>query len=142
MDGGPDHLEGKLSSALEVKEDEIQNIPSLWFRGIDKFWGLPHINTKTADKTKSELDPLLPNDGLWISVHEKSNGAQAMPSESVCNMVLQILAPFLLAGFGTVMAGMLLDIVQVSMAELWMHEVTVSLIRLCVGGSTGTCFRT
>ncbi|KAG7324035.1 hypothetical protein KOW79_012051 [Hemibagrus wyckioides] len=115
MDGGPNQLEGKLSSALEVKDDESQNIPSLWFRGIDKCWGLPHINTKTADKTKSELDPLLSNDGLWISVHDedkKSTGAQAMPSESVCNMVLQILAPFLLAGFGTVMAGMLLDIVQ------------------------------
>ncbi|XP_066523660.1 solute carrier family 41 member 2 isoform X2 [Hoplias malabaricus] len=35
-----------------------------------------------------------------------------MLNESVCSMVLQILVPFLLAGLGTVMAGMLLDIVQ------------------------------
>ncbi|XP_030621196.1 solute carrier family 41 member 2 [Chanos chanos] len=33
-------------------------------------------------------------------------------NESICAMVLQILVPFLLAGFGTVMAGMLLDVVQ------------------------------
>ncbi|XP_036432070.1 LOW QUALITY PROTEIN: solute carrier family 41 member 2 [Colossoma macropomum] len=35
-----------------------------------------------------------------------------MPNESVCATVLQILVPFLLAGLGTVMAGMLLDVVQ------------------------------
>ncbi|XP_058622605.1 solute carrier family 41 member 2 isoform X2 [Onychostoma macrolepis] len=35
-----------------------------------------------------------------------------MPSESVRAMVVQILFPFLLAGFGTVLAGMLLDVVQ------------------------------
>ncbi|KAA0724335.1 Solute carrier family 41 member 2 [Triplophysa tibetana] len=35
-----------------------------------------------------------------------------MPSESVRVMVLQILFPFLLAGFGTVMAGTLLEVVQ------------------------------
>ncbi|KAK3526201.1 hypothetical protein QTP70_017757, partial [Hemibagrus guttatus] len=126
MDGGANQQEGKLTSALEVRDNESQNIPSLWYGGIDKCLGLTHIMTKTIDKTKSELDPLLPNDGLWISVHDEdktSAGAQAMASESVCNMVLQILAPFLLAGFGTVMAGMLLDIVQVSMAEIWTHEV-------------------
>ncbi|XP_072291048.1 solute carrier family 41 member 2 [Eucyclogobius newberryi] len=32
--------------------------------------------------------------------------------ESVCSMVLQILVPFLLAGLGTVSAGMLLEVVQ------------------------------
>ncbi|KAI4874966.1 hypothetical protein NFI96_032971, partial [Prochilodus magdalenae] len=36
----------------------------------------------------------------------------AMPNESVCATVLQILVPFLLAGLGTVMAGVLLDVVQ------------------------------
>ncbi|XP_053496878.1 solute carrier family 41 member 2 [Ictalurus furcatus] len=50
---------------------------------------------------------------LRVDDEEKmTTGAQAMPSESVCTMVLQILGPFLLAGFGTVMAGMLLNIVQ------------------------------
>lgn len=36
-----------------------------------------------------------------------------MPKESPLSMALQILVPFLLAGFGTVSAGMVLDIVQV-----------------------------
>lgn len=39
---------------------------------------------------------------------------QNMPKESLLAMALQILLPFLLAGFGTVSAGMVLDIVQVS----------------------------
>ncbi|TDG96867.1 hypothetical protein EPR50_G00234270 [Perca flavescens] len=37
---------------------------------------------------------------------------QNMPKESLLAMALQILLPFLLAGFGTVSAGMVLDIVQ------------------------------
>lgn len=41
-----------------------------------------------------------------------------MPKESPLGMALQILVPFLLAGFGTVSAGMVLDIVQVSSACL------------------------
>uniref|UniRef100_A0A3Q2P610 Solute carrier family 41 member n=1 Tax=Fundulus heteroclitus TaxID=8078 RepID=A0A3Q2P610_FUNHE len=45
----------------------------------------------------SESDHLLSNDG---------------PTESVCSMVLQILVPFVLAGLGTVSAGVLLDFVQ------------------------------
>lgn len=39
---------------------------------------------------------------------------QNIPKESLLAMALQILVPFLLAGFGTVSAGMVLDIVQVS----------------------------
>ena len=39
--------------------------------------------------------------------------AANMPKESPLAMALQILVPFLLAGFGTVSAGMVLDIVQV-----------------------------
>lgn len=43
---------------------------------------------------------------------------QNMPKESPLAMALQILVPFLLAGFGTVSAGMVLDIVQVSWASI------------------------
>lgn len=48
---------------------------------------------------------------------------QKLPKESSGVMALQILVPFLLAGFGTVSAGMVLDIVQVGF-----H---LSLNRLC-----------
>lgn len=41
-----------------------------------------------------------------------------LPKESPLAMALQILVPFLLAGFGTVSAGMVLDIVQVSSASV------------------------
>uniref|UniRef100_A0A8C7URZ4 Solute carrier family 41 member n=1 Tax=Oncorhynchus mykiss TaxID=8022 RepID=A0A8C7URZ4_ONCMY len=72
----------------------------------------------------TETDPLFPNGHMPGSkvneeVTEKDpedcsaqDGVREMPSESVRSMVLQILVPFLLAGLGTVSAGMLLDVVQ------------------------------
>lgn len=47
-------------------------------------------------------------------VEERPRALPNMPKESPLAMALQILLPFLLAGFGTVSAGMVLDIVQVS----------------------------
>ncbi|XP_059042713.1 solute carrier family 41 member 2 isoform X3 [Mustela nigripes] len=43
---------------------------------------------------------------------------QKSPKESSGVMALQILVPFLLAGFGTVSAGMVLDIVQVNIGKM------------------------
>uniref|UniRef100_A0AAV2L3I3 Solute carrier family 41 member n=1 Tax=Knipowitschia caucasica TaxID=637954 RepID=A0AAV2L3I3_KNICA len=40
------------------------------------------------------------------------NSSNVSDEESLCSMVLQILVPFLLAGLGTVSAGMLLEVVQ------------------------------
>ncbi|XP_071756420.2 solute carrier family 41 member 2 [Centroberyx gerrardi] len=68
----------------------------------------------------TESDPLLPNghyngskfSGTTAAKDPDGCGARDAPTESVCSMVLQILVPFLLAGLGTVSAGMLLDVVQ------------------------------
>ncbi|XP_074533995.1 solute carrier family 41 member 2 [Halichoeres trimaculatus] len=63
----------------------------------------------------TEADYLLPDKLYGRSRLSKStNDAQgsSAPTETVCSMVLQILVPFLLSGFGTVSAGMLLDVVQ------------------------------
>lgn len=143
--GASNQLEGKLTLAdLKVRDNESQKIFSLWYSGINKCCGQTHSNTKMG---KSELDPLLANDGLWLSSHDEEKmytDAQSMPSESACNMLLQILAPFLLAGLGTVMAGMLLDIVQVNMAGIKAHKVCEFKCQseIFVGGSIGTCFGT
>lgn len=51
------------------------------------------------------------------------SGVHNMPKESPLAMALQILVPFLLAGFGTVSAGMVLDVVQVSPAAHSSHCV-------------------
>lgn len=51
-----------------------------------------------------------PSDGEEDVIVEAN---QKLPKESSGIMALQILVPFLLAGFGTVSAGMVLDIVQV-----------------------------
>ncbi|XP_013861073.1 solute carrier family 41 member 2 [Austrofundulus limnaeus] len=65
----------------------------------------------------SETDALLPNElyggsRFSRSLSSKDPEGSSGPEETVCSMVLQILVPFLLAGFGTVSAGMLLDVVQ------------------------------
>ncbi|KAK1789814.1 hypothetical protein P4O66_015689 [Electrophorus voltai] len=100
----------------EITSAEIRQImPSVWVGGHDSFSGL-----STKNKEYTELDPLLHSNHLLSSAtsdlqhneEQWANCAQTMPNESICTMVLQILVPFLLAGFGTVMAGMLLDIVQ------------------------------
>lgn len=66
----------------------------------------------------TETDFLLPNklygrSTLSGSMRAKGASVSSAPAETVCSMVLQILVPFLLAGLGTVSAGMLLDVVQV-----------------------------
>ncbi|CAJ0966777.1 unnamed protein product [Ranitomeya imitator] len=62
----------------------------------------------------SESDTMLqdgrnPGDGDTDALLD---GSKKQPKESSFTMALQILVPFLLAGFGTVSAGMVLDIVQ------------------------------
>lgn len=51
----------------------------------------------------------------------KDTGDASAPVETVCSLVLQILVPFLLAGLGTVSAGILLELFQVrrKQCELW-----------------------
>ncbi|KAM4614604.1 solute carrier family 41 member 2 [Polymixia lowei] len=51
--------------------------------------------------------------------------ARNMPKESPLAMALQILLPFLLAGFGTVSAGMVLDIVQHWEAFRYITEIFI-----------------
>ncbi|CAB1345884.1 unnamed protein product [Coregonus sp. 'balchen'] len=75
-----------------------------------------------GDVRYSETEPMLPEGTL--SGEEGDDEAKEeeesqrpptrnMPKESPLAMALQIVVPFLLAGFGTVSAGMVLDIVQV-----------------------------
>ncbi|XP_067164703.1 solute carrier family 41 member 2 isoform X2 [Apteryx mantelli] len=62
----------------------------------------------------SETDAMLQEDNLSSDSNEDMivEGSRKQPKESSSIMALQILVPFLLAGFGTVSAGMVLDIVQ------------------------------
>uniref|UniRef100_A0A3B4XBX5 Solute carrier family 41 member n=1 Tax=Seriola lalandi dorsalis TaxID=1841481 RepID=A0A3B4XBX5_SERLL len=65
----------------------------------------------------NETDFLLPNQlygrsTISGSARAKDADRPVVPAESICSMVLQILVPFLLAGLGTVSAGILLDVVQ------------------------------
>nr|XP_014436541.1 solute carrier family 41 member 2 isoform X3 [Pelodiscus sinensis] len=62
----------------------------------------------------SETDAILQDDNLSSDADEDVivERSRKQPKESSSIMALQILVPFLLAGFGTVSAGMVLDIVQ------------------------------
>ena len=78
------------------------------------------VNTTLHNEPQeyTEADFLLPNQlygGSRLSgfMRAKDADSASPPVESVCSMLLQILVPFLLAGLGTVSAGMLLDVVQV-----------------------------
>ncbi|XP_069486004.1 solute carrier family 41 member 2 isoform X2 [Ambystoma mexicanum] len=64
----------------------------------------------------SETDPILQDESASNNGEEDApttqEGSRKVPKESSITMALQMLVPFLLAGFGTVSAGMVLDIVQ------------------------------
>lgn len=69
-----------------------------------------------------ETDFLLPvklygTSGSSPPAGAKGTGGSGAPVETVCSMVLQILVPFLLAGLGTVSAGILLEVVQVRLKK-------------------------
>ncbi|KAJ7414793.1 Solute carrier family 41 member 2 [Willisornis vidua] len=68
----------------------------------------------------SETDAMLQEDNLSSDSNEDVivEGSRKQPKESSSIMALQILVPFLLAGFGTVSAGMVLDIVQVNIGKM------------------------
>lgn len=81
-----------------------------------------------GDGGYSETEPMLAERRLSGEEADEENeedeeeglktDVQNMPKESPLAMALQILVPFLLAGFGTVSAGMVLDIVQVCRATI------------------------
>uniref|UniRef100_A0A8B9HZM6 Solute carrier family 41 member n=1 Tax=Astyanax mexicanus TaxID=7994 RepID=A0A8B9HZM6_ASTMX len=119
----PEQQNGNLElTELEASNVECEIMPSLCDGRPDGSKGFtPSINGHVS-KELTESDPLLSNGRLWTSnvsgpvpqqcEEQRPVCVQSKPNESVCVMVLQILVPFLLAGLGTVMAGMLLDVVQ------------------------------
>uniref|UniRef100_A0A673N536 Solute carrier family 41 member n=1 Tax=Sinocyclocheilus rhinocerous TaxID=307959 RepID=A0A673N536_9TELE len=109
-----------MGSLTEEKQKECQLTSAHLSSGENGHQCMPE--TRRPDRTSSfsskefsESDPLFHNEfygtalasGTISEIH-----GQEMPSESVRALVIQILFPFLLAGFGTVLAGMLLDVVQ------------------------------
>lgn len=103
-----------------------------------------HSISSSTNREFSDLDPLVSNavyGTLSTSVamiqDEPLDIGREMPSESVGAMVLQILVPFLLAGFGTVMAGTLLELVQVycrreMMGFGYLDEIIINGSYLCL----------
>ncbi|XP_037111038.1 solute carrier family 41 member 2 isoform X2 [Syngnathus acus] len=72
------------------------------------------VNVNYEPQDYTETDPLLPSGTRFIGSQEAkiSRSSTAVRPESVCSLVLQILVSFLLAGLGTISAGLLLDMVQ------------------------------
>ncbi|XP_067110209.1 solute carrier family 41 member 2 [Osmerus mordax] len=89
-----------------------------------------------GDGRYAETEPMLPEGRLSgeeadeeeeEEEEEEGQGSATrnMPKESPLAMALQILLPFLLAGFGTVSAGMVLDIVQHWEAFRYITEIFI-----------------
>ncbi|XP_053718160.1 solute carrier family 41 member 2 [Synchiropus splendidus] len=88
-----------------------------------------------GDGAYSELEPMLAErrlSGEEADEEAKEDEEQGlatsepnMPKESPLAMALQILVPFLLAGFGTVSAGMVLDVVQHWEAFQYITEIFI-----------------
>ncbi|XP_036025803.1 solute carrier family 41 member 2 [Onychomys torridus] len=75
----------------------------------DDYAGYNYCDEREASETTAMLqDEDLSSEGDDVIVETN----QKLPRESSGIMALQILVPFLLAGFGTVSAGMVLDVVQ------------------------------
>ncbi|XP_061618758.1 solute carrier family 41 member 2 isoform X3 [Phyllopteryx taeniolatus] len=92
----------------------------------------------SRDGSYSELEPMLAErrlsgdeaDGDEEEEEEEEQeqaqtAAHILPKESPLAMALQILVPFLLAGFGTVSAGMVLDVVQHWEAFRYITEIFI-----------------
>lgn len=115
MDLAKQNVVKRTITQTSFRNDET--MPSLIeYRELDQL-------TKDTEDGYSEWEPMISNSPLPLSStsdseeEQSSTGANAMLNESACNMVVQILVPFLLAGLGTVMAGRLLDTLQASMEE-------------------------
>ncbi|XP_024137124.1 solute carrier family 41 member 2 [Oryzias melastigma] len=93
------------------KQSESGKDSSLSFMNLSDT--IKHLN---YDKSSSSTDAVIlfePGESDPLLSNRASTGKDAgRPAEPLCSMVLQILVPFLLAGLGTVSAGMLLDVVQ------------------------------
>ncbi|XP_065421088.1 solute carrier family 41 member 2 isoform X2 [Chrysemys picta bellii] len=90
--------------------------PSSCSPKYDDFAGYNYCDGMDTSETDAILqDDNLSSDGDEDAIVERS---RKQPKESSSIMALQILVPFLLAGFGTVSAGMVLDIVQVNVGKM------------------------
>ncbi|XP_061523132.1 solute carrier family 41 member 2 [Phycodurus eques] len=88
-----------------------------------------------GDGSYSELEPMLAErrlsgdeadgDDEEEEEEQAQTAAHILPKESPLAMALQILVPFLLAGFGTVSAGMVLDVVQHWEAFRYITEIFI-----------------
>ncbi|XP_057711107.1 solute carrier family 41 member 2 [Corythoichthys intestinalis] len=85
----------------------------------------------SGDGNYSELEPMLAERRLSGDKAEEDEEEEVqpvvhiLPKESPLAMALQILVPFLLAGFGTVSAGMVLDVVQHWEAFQYITEIFI-----------------
>uniref|UniRef100_A0A672YGG6 Solute carrier family 41 member n=1 Tax=Sphaeramia orbicularis TaxID=375764 RepID=A0A672YGG6_9TELE len=96
---------------------QYRSIPFMSSGGPQHTSSIEDITPISHVSDYTETDYLLPNQlyrrsTINSSLKMKGTGGSGAPAETVCHMVLQILVPFLLAGLGTVSAGMLLEVVQ------------------------------
>uniref|UniRef100_A0A8C9SIA8 Solute carrier family 41 member n=1 Tax=Scleropages formosus TaxID=113540 RepID=A0A8C9SIA8_SCLFO len=102
---GCSHLEEMSKMGTDLPRTEFYKITQA-----------PISLSESRDCWCMETEPILPEDRLFREGEEEEEGSpnapHGMPREPLLAMTLQIVLPFLLAGFGTVSAGIALDVVQ------------------------------
>ncbi|XP_043943765.1 solute carrier family 41 member 2 [Protopterus annectens] len=112
-----------MTSSDELELNSLNGTSNNGTAGQRAFSQSPKYDRRTDlichydDGETSETTAMLQNDdssdsGDQTGGGQTVNGTRKMPQESGLTMALQILLPFILAGFGTVSAGMVLDVVQ------------------------------
>lgn len=103
------HLDYHEFSEQAFHSSSSGHTPASCSPKYDDYAGYNYCDGREASETTAMLqDEDLSSEGDDVIVET----SQRIPKESSGVMALQILVPFLLAGFGTVSAGMVLDIVQ------------------------------
>ncbi|KPP68338.1 solute carrier family 41 member 2-like [Scleropages formosus] len=108
---GCSHLEEMSKMGTDLPRTEFYKITQA-----------PISLSESRDCWCMETEPILPEDRLFREGEEEEEGSpnapHGMPREPLLAMTLQIVLPFLLAGFGTVSAGIVLDVVQVNVGKM------------------------
>lgn len=117
----PDNPEEVPQTPGEYELTEVTSIPDRSDQENERL-DMVVLDCRANAKGQREEDALLENASQSNESDDTSTDQSPVPpaplKETSFSIGLQVLFPFLLAGFGTVAAGMVLDIVQVSKTQL------------------------
>ena len=122
-DSSSDLLSPTADVSLSSDENEDNSARFGSFNSKNLYKPLPHVDASFEEDDFTEEAVLLP-DGEFRRIREggREIDIKISTEEKSISIALQVFFPFMIAGMGTVAAGLLLDVVQVNLM-LHEHEV-------------------